>query len=82
VVSPVTEGNLLVIENRDRPGIVGFLGQLLARHNLNIANMTLARQQPGGLALSIFQLDATPDRSVLQELLQEKDIFSAKLIVL
>ena len=81
-IEAATEGNLLVIENRDRPGIVGFLGQLLARHNLNIANMTLARQQPGGLALSIFQLDATPDRSVLQELLQEKDIFSAKLIVL
>jgi D-3-phosphoglycerate dehydrogenase len=81
-IEAATEGNLLVIENRDRPGIVGFLGQLLARHNLNIANMTLSRTQPGGTALSIFQLDAAPDKSVLAELLQEKDISSAKLIVL
>ncbi len=81
-IEAATEGHLLVIENVDRPGIVGFLGTLLASHGLNIANMTLSRTAPGGVALSIFQLDAAPTPKVLEELLSEKDIRSARLISL
>lgn len=81
-IEAATEGNLLVIENIDRPGIVGFLGTLLAKHRLNIANMTLSRTAPGGTALSIFQLDAAPTPEILRELLSEPDIKSAKLISL
>ena len=47
---PVT-GTLLLLNNTDKPGIVGHLGTLLARHKVNTASMSLSRDTVGGLAL-------------------------------
>src|SRR6202044_181177 len=37
---PVT-GTLLLLNNTDKPGIVGHLGTLLGKYNVNIASMSL-----------------------------------------
>ncbi len=42
VESPL-EGTLLVIRNNDQPGVIGDVGTLLGRHNVNIANFALGR---------------------------------------
>ncbi len=39
---PVT-GALLLLNNTDKPGIVGHLGTLLGKHHVNIASMSLGR---------------------------------------
>jgi len=74
------EGVLLVMENRDKPGIVGLVGTLLAKHDVNIANMSLARAAEGSQALSVLNLDSMPGPEVLAELLEEENILSVKAV--
>jgi D-3-phosphoglycerate dehydrogenase len=62
------ETYMLVLENEDVPGIVGMVGTVLARHNLNIANMSLGRNTVGGLALNICGLDSKPPAEALEEI--------------
>ena len=76
------EGVLLVIENRDRPGIVGHLGTLMGKHGVNIAGMSLSRNEEGGEALTILNLDAAPGDALVKELLAETDIKSAQVVEL
>ncbi|HEV3392968.1 MAG TPA: phosphoglycerate dehydrogenase [Chthoniobacterales bacterium] len=75
-------GVILVLENTDRPGIVGRIGTLLGEHNVNIATMSLSRNQAGGTALTILNLDNPPDEKLLQEIRASGDIHSAQVIQL
>jgi len=49
-------GKLLIIENRDEPGMIGYVGTLLGKDKVNIANMSLSRQEPGQTALMVINL--------------------------
>jgi D-3-phosphoglycerate dehydrogenase len=62
------EGTLLLLENLDRPGMIGAYGTILGKHQVNIANMSLSRNEEGGTALTLLSLDSTPDEAVIQEL--------------
>lgn len=62
------EGTLLLIENDDRPGMIGAYGTILGKHQVNIANMSLSRNVEGGTALTLLSLDGTPETAVVQEL--------------
>src|SRR5437660_977991 len=75
-------GIALVRENTDRPGIVGGIGTLLGEHNVNIATMSLSRNQAGGTALTILNLDNAPDDDLLKEIRASGDIHSAQVILL
>jgi len=59
----VLAGELLVFQNRDTPGVVGRVGTLLGGRGMNIATVSLGRDQEAGQALAVFALDApaTPD---------------------
>src|SRR5204863_2046193 len=56
----VPSGVVLLLNNKDRPGIVGYLGTLISKHNVNIASMSLSRDTAGGLALTVLNLDSVP----------------------
>ena len=75
-------GNLLLLNNKDRPGIVGYLGTLLSKHQINIASMSLGRDTAGGKALTVLSLDSTPSPAVLAELQQDSDISNVKVVKL
>ena len=76
------EGVLLLLENKDRPGIVGHIGTLLGKHQVNIASMSLGRDQAGGTALTVLNLDSAPDENVMKDLLSDPDIVSARILKL
>jgi len=78
---PVT-GTLLLLNNADKPGIVGHLGTLLARHKINIASMSLSRDTAGGRALTVFSLDSVPTPALLEELQKDADISNVKVVKL
>jgi len=78
---PVT-GTLLLLNNTDKPGIVGHLGTLLAKHKVNIASMSLGRDTVGGLALTVLSLDSAPPQAVLDELKKDTDISNVKVVKL
>ena len=75
-------GVLLVLENTDRPGMVGRIGILLGEHGVNIATMSLSRNQAGGTALTVLNLDTAPTEGLLAEIRASKDIRSAQVIEL
>ena len=62
------EGILLFVENQDRPGMLGQIGTLLAKHQINIANMSLGRAEEGSNALSIYNLDSRPNEAAVKEI--------------
>jgi D-3-phosphoglycerate dehydrogenase len=74
------QGTLLLLNNKDRPGIVGHLGTLLGQHNVNIANMSLTRDTVGGLALTVLNLDSAPPPAVLEALQKDPDISNVKVV--
>jgi D-3-phosphoglycerate dehydrogenase len=75
-------GVVLVLENTDRPGMVGRIGNLLGDHGVNIATMSLSRNQAGGTALAVLNLDTAPDEALLEEIRAGEDIHSAQVIEL
>jgi len=75
-------GVLLVLENTDRPGMVGRIGTLLGEHDVNIATMSLSRNQAGGTALTVLNLDTAPSEQLLREIRASEDIRSAQVIQL
>jgi D-3-phosphoglycerate dehydrogenase len=75
-------GTLLLLNNKDRPGIVGHLGTLLGKHKVNIASMSLSRDTVGGSALTVFNLDSAPPQALLDELQKDADISNVKVVKL
>src|ERR1700752_5210163 len=75
-------GVVLVLENTDRPGMVGRIGTLLGKHGGNIATMSLSRNQAGGTALTVLNLDTAPSEDLLATIRASEDILSAQVIEL
>jgi D-3-phosphoglycerate dehydrogenase len=75
-------GVILVLENTDRPGMVGRIGTLLGEHGVNIATMSLSRNQEGGTALTVLNLDNAPTADLLAAIGTSEDIHSAQVIQL
>jgi D-3-phosphoglycerate dehydrogenase / 2-oxoglutarate reductase len=75
-------GKLLIIENRDEPGMIGYVGTLLGKDGVNIANMSLSRQEPGQTALMVINLDSEPSDSARRELKAHRAIKLAKFVQL
>jgi D-3-phosphoglycerate dehydrogenase len=64
------EGKLICIRNSDVPGVVGMIGTILGKHNINIANLALGRSNDVGKseAIAVVQVDSSASESVLQEI--------------
>jgi D-3-phosphoglycerate dehydrogenase len=73
------EGILMIVENKDRPGMVGWIGTLLAKHQINIASMSLSRGETGGKALSVLNLDSTPTPELVKQIEAEPGILSVRV---
>ena len=60
--------HILVINHIDRPGIIGDMGMILGKHQVNIASMQLGRSNEGGAALLSLSLDSRVSDEALVEL--------------
>jgi D-3-phosphoglycerate dehydrogenase len=76
------EGFILMLHNRDVPGVVGAVGTLLGKAKINIARLELGREKIGGMAISLIHVDDSIPASVLEELRKLPDIVSAQLVTL
>jgi D-3-phosphoglycerate dehydrogenase len=73
-------GKLLLIENHDEPGMIGYVGTLLGKDGVNIANMSLSRQTAGETALMVINLDSEPSDAARKELKSHRSIKLAKFV--
>jgi D-3-phosphoglycerate dehydrogenase len=81
-VEIVPEGVLLLLNNKDKPGIVGQIGTLMAKQHVNIASMSLNRDIAGGQALTVLNLDSVPPQAVLEELQNDPNISNVRVVKL
>ena len=81
-VEAVPSGVMFLMNNKDRPGIVGYLGTLMAKHNINIASMSLSRDTQGGQALTVLNIDSAPPEALLAEISKDPDISNARVVTL
>mgnify|MGYP001581769606 CR=1 FL=1 len=61
---PPSEGYLLLVENRDRPGMIGAVGTLMGEFGINISYMNVGRHEKSGNALMVISVDdaASPEQ--------------------
>ena len=77
-----TDATLLVLKNKDVPGIVGFIGMTLGEDQVNIANMSLSRDQGEGFAVSVFELDSAPSAVAAEKIIAHSAIEKYRVIKL
>jgi D-3-phosphoglycerate dehydrogenase len=77
-ISPL--GEMIVIQNWDKPGIIGNLGTLLGKHNINIASMTFGRQKPSGKAITVLNVDSPVSDEVLEKIKKTENILTVRII--
>ncbi len=76
----IPEGYLLIFSNLDVPGVIGTIGTLLGRNQVNIAGMQLGRERPGGQALSVVNVDSPVPAHVIEEIRRLPNIVFVKLV--
>lgn len=81
-VEVAPSGVLFLMTNKDRPGIVGYIGSLMGRYQVNIANMSLSRDQEGGRALTVLNLDSVPPAALIDEISKDPDISNVRVVTL
>lgn len=67
-VDMVSEGHMLLCVHEDKPGIVGMIGTILGKANINVARMTLGRKQRGGEEMTVLNLDSSVPENILAEI--------------
>ncbi|MCG8469746.1 MAG: phosphoglycerate dehydrogenase [Gemmatimonadetes bacterium] len=67
-VDTVPGGTLLLIRNRDVPGVIGEVGSKLGQADVNIAEYHQSRREAGGKALGVVTVDGAVPGDVLTEL--------------
>jgi D-3-phosphoglycerate dehydrogenase / 2-oxoglutarate reductase len=81
-------GNLLVMMNRDVPGVIGHVGTVLGRNGINIANFSLGRREaPQGAgepleAIAVVSTDGPAPEGVLAQLRENSAVKLARSVEL
>src|SRR6266487_5072613 len=67
-IEAVPHGHMLVLRNRDVPGVIGRVGTILGEHGVNISHFHLGRRERGGEAMAVIEVDAPVAKETLQAL--------------
>ena len=79
-VDVTPRGTLLVMRNRDVPGVIGKVGSLLGSRDLNIAEYHQARLSEGGEALAAVCVDGRVESTLIGSLLELPEITGAWVV--
>jgi D-3-phosphoglycerate dehydrogenase len=71
---------LLVMTNRDVPGVIGHVGTVLGDAGVNIAEYHQARLTVGGEALAVVTVDGVPGDEVRAALLEVPDVTGVTVV--
>jgi D-3-phosphoglycerate dehydrogenase len=74
------EGYILVLSYEDRPGMIGRIGSILGRQNVNIASMHVGRRAKRGRAIMVLMLDDDVGAEALAEVAAAVESDFARLI--
>lgn len=75
-------GHMLVMHNRDVPGVIGRVGTILGERGINISEFHLGRRERGGEAMAVIEIDAPLDRETIDAIRSFAPVISARQIEL
>jgi len=78
----IPQGHMVVMRNRDVPGVIGRVGTILGEGDVNISRFHLGRRERGGEAMAVIEIDAPLDKDTLRELRSLDQVISAHPIEL
>jgi len=67
-VEMTPKGTVMVIFNDDKPGVIGAVGTVCGRHNINICTMGVGQKLEEQKATLAVSLDKDPDAKAIEEL--------------
>ncbi len=73
---------MLFLRNDDKPGVIGQLGSVLGKNNINIASMEEKKKNVGGEAITMVSVDNEVTTNVLDEIKKISGVSQAKMIKL
>jgi D-3-phosphoglycerate dehydrogenase len=78
----IPHGHMLVMKNRDVPGVIGSVGTILGQGGVNISRFHLGRRERGGEAIAVIEVDGELSKETLQALRSLEQVISAHPIEL
>lgn len=78
----IPEGVMIAFDNVDTPGIVGKVGTILGKRNINIASLHMGRSAPGGRAMSVYSVDSPVLPDALKELTALAELSDVRVVTL
>lgn len=81
----IPEGQMVLIENEDKPGVIGIVGSSFGDAQVNIADMVISRDvQSDGTAhaLMMLKVDSAPDEALTNRLRARPGILRVKCVKL
>lgn len=81
-VDCVPQGNMLLVFNKDVPGIIGEIGTIFGKNKINIASVSFGRDVKGGDAVSVWNVDSDVPKKVLDDIKSAGNIQEVKLVKL
>ena len=76
------EGSMLLIQNKDIPGVVGKIGTVLGSFKINIAEFLLSRKDSNDIAYSIIKIDGKISDDILNQISKVDEIIDIKQITI
>lgn len=76
----VPAGDMMLIRNEDRPGIIGLVGNTFGKAGVNIADMAISRRDDS--ALMVLKLDAVASDDLIQSLKANESILHVSTVQL
>lgn len=81
-IEAIPRGYMLVMHNRDVPGVIGRVGSILGEEGINISAFHLGRRERGGEAMAVIEVDAALDQSTVAKLQKFEPVISVRQIEL
>ncbi len=81
-IEAVPRGFMLVLHNRDVPGVIGRVGTILGEAGINISAFHLGRRERGGEAMAVIEVDARLDEETINSLRNSEGVLTAQQIEL
>lgn len=81
-IEAVPKGTMLITKNKDVPGVIGELGTLLGQKEINISRFYLGRNEKGGEALAVIEVDSNVSDDVIQALKEVDPVISVRIVKL
>jgi D-3-phosphoglycerate dehydrogenase len=73
------QGNMIVIDHSDEPGVIGEVGTILGQLRINIASMQVGRKKQGGNAVMVINVDSV-EPEIASKLEKAKTVSKARVI--